>query len=110
LSQTQTQLVLRGANLVAAELNGADLRRANLQGANLSRADLSDARLPNTCLAGTILTGACVDGWRIEAANLIDIECDYVYLAAKQLLRLEQRLLRAEQALRLLLTESLLSG
>jgi uncharacterized protein YjbI with pentapeptide repeats len=77
--------VLRGANLIAAELIRADLRRAKLQGANLSRADLSDARLPNAYLTGAILTGACVDGWRIEGANLDDIECDYVYLAAKDL-------------------------
>ncbi|NEO47872.1 MAG: pentapeptide repeat-containing protein [Moorea sp. SIO4A3] len=72
---------LKGANLQDASFIGTDLNRANLENAKLSRAKLVQTLLEGADLTGATLTGAYIEDWGISnTTQLIEIQCDYIFL------------------------------
>jgi uncharacterized protein YjbI with pentapeptide repeats len=82
---------LQGAYLAGADLTNVDFTGANLSNANLSKSRLFGANLTrifaiNTNFQLANLTGTCIADWSIDrSTNLIDIDCDYVYLKSPTL-------------------------
>jgi hypothetical protein len=69
-SQSQSNDLLPGANLVNAELQGQDLTGIDLSGANLTGANLSSANLTSSNLRGANLTQANLAGTNFTNADL----------------------------------------
>ena len=67
---TLSNVNLKGAYLVAANLAGDDLSDSNLSGATLTGANLSNADLTDTNLSGANLTGANLSGTNLTQTNL----------------------------------------
>lgn len=61
---------LQGTDLRDAKLQGADLTKANLQRAKLWRAELEKAKLQGANLEQAVLNGAELQGARLDHANL----------------------------------------
>jgi hypothetical protein len=64
------EAILRGANLGGADLGEADLREADLREAILGGADLGEADLRETILRGANLVGADLGGADLRGADL----------------------------------------
>ena len=82
--------ILKGANLVDADLSDAnlteaDISGANLQGAWLERANLTKTQALKTNFNQAKLTGACLEAWNIDSTTKLEgAICDYVYLLNNQ--------------------------
>ncbi len=72
---------LSGCNLRRADLRGADLTEASLAGAHLERAILSNARLTDADLRGARLDNAVLANANLAGANLEDASVDGANLA-----------------------------
>ena len=70
IGEMQTTNLLRGANLIKANLSGANLIEANLSGAKLIGANLQGARLWGADLHDAILGETNLQGADLEGANL----------------------------------------
>ena len=76
---------LSGCNLRRADLRGADLTEASLAGAHLERAILSNARLTDADLRGARLDNAVLANANLAGANLEDASVDGANLAWAEL-------------------------
>jgi uncharacterized protein YjbI with pentapeptide repeats len=84
-AQSESDLTLKGADLLFADLQGANLQGANLEGADLYGANLVWADLRYAILVEANLEGANLEGADLYGANLVEANLEGAILVEANL-------------------------